>query len=127
MGSRRRTRSSRGHGWMQKGEALVAETRIEKEAGDDRHGRYGARIDGVEGEAEITFTRRGLDRISADHTGAPETMRGTGAAAALVAFLVEDARRGGFRIVPLCSYVRAQYAKHLEWSDAFTTRPGENP
>lgn len=105
----------------------MADIRIEKEEGEGRHGRYVARIEGVEGEAEITFTRRGQDRISADHTGAPETMRGTGAAAALVSFMVEDARRNGFRIIPICPYVRAQYAKHAEWSDAFTTAPGESP
>lgn len=54
-------------------------------------------------------------------------MRGTGAAAALVAFLVEDARRDGFQVIPICSYARAQYAKHPDWSDVFTTRPGEAP
>lgn len=111
---------------MDNRETMVAETRIEKEEGDDRKGRYVARIEGVDGEAEITFTRRGPDRISADHTGAPVSMRGTGAAMALVAFLVEDARRSGFRIVPICPYVRAQYARHPEWSDVFTTKPDEN-
>lgn len=106
---------------------MAAEIRIEREDGDGRKGRYVARVAGVDGEAEITFTRRGPDRISADHTGAPESMRGNGAAAALVAFMVADARRSGFRIVPLCPYVRGRYAKHPEWADAFTTKPGEDP
>ncbi|MGV6875581.1 GNAT family N-acetyltransferase [Pseudochelatococcus sp. B33] len=105
----------------------MTEIDIVKQEGSGRRGRYVARIEGVEGEAEVTFTKRGPDRISADHTGAPDTMRGTGAAAALVAFMVKDARGNGFTIVPLCPYVRAQYAKHPEWSDAFTTRPGETP
>lgn len=85
----------------------MAEIEIGKEESGRRRGRYVARIEGVEGEAEISFTRRGPDLISADHTGAPDTMRGTGAAAALVSFMVEDARRNGFRILPLCPYVRA--------------------
>lgn len=98
-------------------------TREDREQG----GRYVARIGGVEGEAELVFTRRGADLISADHTGAPETMRGTGAAAALVVAMVEDARKNGFRILPLCPYVRAQYRKHPDWADVMTLAPGEDP
>lgn len=92
---------------------------ITKEETDDRHGRYVARIDGIDAEAELTFTHRGPDKISADHTGAPDELRGTGAAAALVLYMVEDARAGGFTIIPLCPYVVAQYKKHPEWSDVF--------
>lgn len=47
---------------------------------DTRHGRYVARIDGVDGEGEITITRRGPNLISADHTGVPATMAGMGVA-----------------------------------------------
>jgi len=96
---------------------------IGKEHRDDRHGRYVARIPGVEGEAEITFSVRGPDLISADHTGAPESMRGTGAASALVEYMIEDARRNGFRIMPICPYVRAQYRKHPEWADVMAVAP----
>ncbi|MGB3899204.1 MAG: GNAT family N-acetyltransferase [Mesorhizobium sp.] len=105
----------------------MAEIELSREDGDGRRGRYVARIDGVEGEAEITFTKRGSNLISADHTGAPETMRGTGAAAALVSFMVEDARKNGFRIMPICPYVRAQYRKHPDWQDVMTVKPGEEP
>lgn len=105
----------------------MADVEVMKESRDARHGRYVARLAGADGEAEITFTVRGPDLISADHTGAPDAMRGTGAAAALVAHMVEDARRNGFRILPLCPYVRAQYEKHPDWADVFTTKPGENP
>ncbi|AWC25695.1 MULTISPECIES: GNAT family N-acetyltransferase [Aminobacter] len=105
----------------------MSEIDISREERGQRHGRYVARIAGVDGEAEITFTKRGPGLISADHTGAPETMRGTGAAAALVTFLVEDARKNGFKILPLCPYVRAQYRKHPEWADVMTLAPGEEP
>ncbi|MTE00205.1 N-acetyltransferase [Paracoccus sp. YIM 132242] len=94
---------------------------ITREDTDARHGRYVARIAGIEAEAELTFTRHGEGRISADHTGAPEALRGTGAAGALVEAMVADARKEGFRIVPLCSYVAGRYAKHPEWEDVFTT------
>ena len=94
---------------------------------DKRHGRYVARIDGVEGEGEITITRRGPHLISADHTGVPESMAGMGVAGKLLAFMLDDARANDFKIIPLCPYVRAQYAHHPEWADLFTTKPGEDP
>jgi predicted GNAT family acetyltransferase len=87
-------------------------------------GRYVGRIDGLDGEAEITFTVRGPALISADHTGAPESMRGTGAAAALVAHMIADARANGFKIIPICPYVQAQYKRHPEWADVMAAAAG---
>ncbi|MFM5885399.1 MAG: GNAT family N-acetyltransferase [Novosphingobium sp.] len=94
---------------------------------DGRHGRYVAGVEGVDEKAELTFTHRGPNLISADHTGAPEALRGTGAAAALVDFLIADARSSGFRIIPICPYVRARYLKHPEWRDVMTVAPGVTP
>ncbi len=71
------------------------EKRIEKQA-DESEGRYAGRIDGVEGEAELTFTIRGPAVISADHTGVPDSMRGTGMGLALVEAMIADARE--FRV-----------------------------
>src|SRR3546814_15490123 len=92
---------------------------------DGRHGRYVARIAGIGDEAELTFTHRGPGLVSADHTGAPESMRGTGAAAALVDFLIAHARPSGFRIIPLCPYVRARYEKPPAWQAVLHVAPGE--
>jgi predicted GNAT family acetyltransferase len=64
-------------------------------------GRYVGRIDGVDGEAELIFTVRGPSLISADHTEAPASMRGTGAAMALVEHLIGDARAREFKIIPI--------------------------
>lgn len=94
---------------------------------DGRHGRYVAHVAGIGAEAELTFTHRGPGRISADHTGAPEALRGTGAAAALVDRLIADARAEGVRIIPLCPYVRTRYVKHPDWQDVMTVAPGETP
>jgi uncharacterized protein len=104
----------------------VSEIVITKEAGP-RHGRYVARIAGIEAEAELVFTHRGPQLISADHTSAPDAMRGTGVARALVDQLIADARASGFRIIPICPYVRAQYAKNPDWQDVMTVAPGETP
>ncbi len=104
----------------------MAEITIDKEE-NGRHGRYVARIAGIDDEAELTFTHRGPNLISADHTGAPESMKGTGAASALVDFLIADARNTGFRIIPLCPYVRARYQKNPDWQDVMTVAPGVVP
>ena len=84
-------------------------------------GRYVARIDGVDGEAELRFTIRGPSLISADHTEAPASMRGTGAAMALVEHMIGDARAEGFKIIPICPYVLGQYREHPEWSDVMAS------
>lgn len=99
---------------------------ITKEDGE-RRGRYVARIDGIDAEAEITFTHPKAGVLSANHTGVPDAMAGRGVAGALLNFMLEDARANGFKIIPICPYVRGQYAKHPEWADLFTTKPGENP
>lgn len=80
-------------------------------------GRYVARIEGVEGEAELTLSKVSDTLVIADHTLSPESMRGRGVAAALAQRLVEDACAAGRRIVPLCPFVRAQAARHPEWAD----------
>lgn len=105
----------------------MADITVTREMIDDRHGRYVAQIPGIDAEAELTFTRRGEHLVSADHTGAPEILRGTGAAMALVTRLISDARSEGFRIIPICPYVRAQYERHPEWRDVMTVAPGEMP
>lgn len=94
---------------------------------DGRHGRYVARVEGIDAEAELTFTHRGPGLISADHTGAPDALRGTGAAAALVDHLVADARATPFKIIPYCPYVQARYVKNPDWRDVMTVAPGEVP
>jgi predicted GNAT family acetyltransferase len=105
----------------------MAEIKIVKEDDAGRGGRYVARIAGIDGEAEITFTRRGADLISADHTGAPETLGGTRAAAPRVGFKVEEARPNGVPNKPLFPEVRAPKRKNPDWADVMTPAPGEEP
>ncbi len=94
----------------------MAEVTITRELTPTK-GRYAGRIAGIEGEAELTLSRAGDKLVIADHTFAPDSMRGMGAAMALVNRLITDARAEGFKIVPLCPYVKAQYARHPEWAD----------
>jgi len=83
----------------------------------DSRGRYEARVETRDGVGELTYSRLSPTKIIADHTGVDETLRGTGVAKALVERLVADARRDGFKIVPRCSFVAAQFRLHPDWSD----------
>ncbi|MEM9349101.1 MAG: GNAT family N-acetyltransferase [Pseudomonadota bacterium] len=84
---------------------------------EGRKGRYVFEKDG--NEAEMTFSIASDKLRIVDHTGVPDSMRGTGAGKALVEHLVAEAREKGFLVVPLCPFVNAQRAKHPEWADVF--------
>lgn len=88
---------------------------IEREE-TERGGRYVVKLgDGAEGE--MTFRKTAPGTLVVDHTGVPRAFRGAGIAQLLVDRLIADARAEGTRIVPLCSYVAAQFQRHPEWSD----------
>lgn len=74
----------------------------------ERYGLYVGRVAGIAAEGEISFTHRGSHLTSADHTSAPDELKSTGLAAAMVDTLVADARARGFKIIPICPYVRAR-------------------
>ncbi|MFT4011955.1 MAG: GNAT family N-acetyltransferase [Paracoccus sp. (in: a-proteobacteria)] len=84
---------------------------------DGRSGRYFATLGPGRDEAELTWRAAGPGTIVADHTYVPASLRGSGIASALVERLIADARRKGLRIVPACSYVRAQFDRHPDWAD----------
>lgn len=94
---------------------MADEIVVEHES-DGAHGRYFVRLpDGSEGEMTYRQLRPGV--IAADHTGVPPQHRGKGIAEKLVKSGVDDARKNGTKIVPLCSYVEAQFRRHPEWED----------
>jgi predicted GNAT family acetyltransferase len=80
-------------------------------------GRFVIRLGGE--EAELTYSITTPSLIIADHTGVPDSFRGTGAGLALVEALVAAARADGFKVVPLCPFVNATRKKHPEWADVF--------
>ncbi|KGF68803.1 acetyltransferase [Hoeflea sp. BAL378] len=78
-------------------------------------GRYVARLDGV--EAEMTYSRASPEMIIIDHTGVPDSLRGKGVGQALALHAVEAARVGGWKIIPLCPFFKAQARRHQDWRD----------
>ena len=82
-------------------------------------GRYVARVDGIDSEAELTYSRTSPTLIIADHTEVPDAFRGQGMGRQLVSRMVEDARKEGFKIFALCPFVNAERKKHPDWADVF--------
>ncbi|MDR3494768.1 MAG: GNAT family N-acetyltransferase [Ancalomicrobiaceae bacterium] len=80
-------------------------------------GRYVGRVAGIADTAELVYTRPEPARVVAVHTIAPDSLRGSGVALALVEQLIADARAEGFKIVPQCPYVKAQVRRHPQWAD----------
>ncbi|WP_117191719.1 GNAT family N-acetyltransferase [Rhizobium terrae] len=78
-------------------------------------GRYIAEID--DDQAEMTYSRASPELVIIDHTGVPETLRGKGVGQALALHAVEEARKGGWKIIPLCPFFKAQVERHPEWRD----------
>ena len=82
---------------------------------DGAHGRYTATVDGH--EAEMTYSRTSPKLVIIDHTGVPDALRGRGVGQALALHAVEQAHAGGWKIMPLCPFFRAQAMRHAEWND----------
>ena len=87
---------------------------VEREDGASK-GRYRIVIDGA--EAEMTYSRAGDGLIIIDHTEVPAALRGRKVGERLVRQAIEDARREGVAIIPLCPFARAQIGRHPEWQD----------
>ena len=79
-------------------------------------GRYWLRAEDGS-EAEMTFSKAGVDTIIVDHTFVPRAFRGKGIGLKLVQRGVEDARVAGRKIIPLCPFVVAKFERHPEWAD----------
>lgn len=79
-------------------------------------GRYYTVVDGH--EAEMTYSRSSDRLIIIDHTGVPDALRGKGVGQVLAEHAVEEARKGGWKIIPLCPFFRAMSVRnHDDWQD----------
>ncbi|MBB3952818.1 DUF5996 family protein [Aureimonas jatrophae] len=78
-------------------------------------GRYRIVVDSV--EAEMTYSRAGQRLLIIDHTEVPAALRGRKIGERLVRQAVEDARRDGTALIPLCPFAKAQIDRHPEWQD----------
>lgn len=66
---------------------------------------------------KITYTVSGEDLITVDSTYVSDELRGQGVAKKLLNELVDWVRKENKKIVPICSYVKAQMDKNEEYHD----------
>lgn len=77
-------------------------------------GRFEAIVDGLRCEADYLLDGQ---VVRMTHTGVPAQLEGRGIAAALVKAALSWARAQGYKVDPLCSYVRIYIKRHPEWQD----------
>ncbi|MEI2299486.1 GNAT family N-acetyltransferase [Ensifer sp. MJa1] len=80
------------------------------------HGRYSTVVEGH--TSEMTYSRTSPQLIIVDHTLVPDALRGKGVGQALAKHAIDEARKGGWKIIPLCPFMKAQAMRHPEWQDA---------
>jgi len=98
----------------------AGDEKVEREDGASK-GRYRLVIDGI--EAEMTYSRAGKGLVIIDHTEVPAALRGRKVGERLVRQAIEDARREGVAILPLCPFAKAQIGRHPEWQDVLQRAP----
>lgn len=78
-------------------------------------GRFEITVDG-HSAGRLLYIDRGGRRIL-HHTEIDSAYGGRGLAGTLVASAVDESRRDGWRIVPVCEYVQRWLGKHREFED----------
>ena len=81
-------------------------------------GRYVIERDGA--TALMTYSRTSPGLIIVDHTEVPDQFRGQGIGARLAEHAIEQARAGGWKIIPLCPFLKAQVARNPDWTDVIS-------
>jgi predicted GNAT family acetyltransferase len=77
--------------------------------------RYEAHLDGELAGVLEYIVKRG--RIALVHTEVAPNHEGRGIAGQLARFALDEARRRGLRVIPVCPYVRAYLERHPEDGD----------
>lgn len=81
----------------------------------NNRGRYW--METTAGEAELVYSLGANDKMIINSTFVPIDARGGGVALALVKRAVEDAKKTGRKVDPVCPYVDHVFARHPEWRE----------
>jgi predicted GNAT family acetyltransferase len=85
---------------------------------DAEAGRFTTQVEGRQSEATYRLVSGPSGPVMhLVHTGVPSALQGRGIAAALVAAALAEASAQGWRVRPVCSYVRAYMRRHPETQD----------
>jgi predicted GNAT family acetyltransferase len=74
-----------------------------------------------EGLAYATYQQRG-DVMVVNHSEVPPEVEGRGIGSALVRGVLDDLRRRGLKVLPLCGFVAAYIRRHNEYQDLLAAR-----
>ncbi|HYW07359.1 MAG TPA: GNAT family N-acetyltransferase [Longimicrobium sp.] len=85
----------------------------EKVIHNEAEGRYEFTTDGQ--TAVLAYTvEKGM--LSLDHTVVPPELEGRGIGSKLAKFALDEARAGGKKILPRCSFIRTYLERHPEYA-----------
>ncbi len=70
--------------------------------------------------ARMTFVMNGPSAMIIDHTEVSSSLKGQGVGKLLVAEGVKYAREQQVKIIPLCPFAKAEFAKNPEYADVLT-------
>lgn len=70
--------------------------------------------------AEMTFSRVNDALVMIDHTEVSDTLRGQGAGRELLDAVVKWAREGQTKLIPVCSFAKAQFDKDSSIGDVLS-------
>jgi predicted GNAT family acetyltransferase len=79
--------------------------------------RYYLENDQGETIAEITYVPTDESLVTIDHTFVDDSLRGQGVASQLVATVVEEMKQSGKKIIPLCSFAKAEFKRKKEYQE----------
>ena len=83
---------------------------------NNTNGAFFLQIDGKR-LAEMTYSRTNASLITVDHTEVDPSLGGRGVARSLLNALVQWARATSTKVVPICSYAKAQFDKDASIRD----------
>lgn len=85
----------------------------------DFDGRRGAFYieEGAKRFAEMTYVMAGPQKLIIEHTEVDESLRGQGIGEKLLLTLVDFVRKESIKVVPLCPFAKATFAKNPDLQD----------
>jgi predicted GNAT family acetyltransferase len=72
--------------------------------------------------AEITYYWNDDDTITIDHTYVNGEKHERGSGKKLVEAVIDMARNKNLKIIPVCSYAKAQFEKNADWKDVLNLK-----
>ncbi len=75
------------------------------------------------GEAIALVSRPKTELMIVHWVGVPPEYRGRGVARRFMGKIVDEARKGGFKLLPYCSYAAAVLRRSPEWHDVLSGAP----